>query len=154
MITMLDLLTDHPFLADMRRDWLESLSYQAKRVVYHTGDRLFHEDRPADRFWLIRSGRVGLTLDIPGRGEVLVESIGAGSALGWSWLVPPYRWRFSAVTAEQTLAVMFHGPGVLRLTEEKPELGFELSRRFLAVVAERLHASTLSMLDVYGYASH
>lgn len=149
--TMTDLLTDHPFFDGMPVEWLESLSYQAKRIVHHTGDELFHEGRPADRFWLIRSGQIGLTQHVPGRGDVLIESLGPGTVLGWSWLCPPFRWRFNAVAAEQTLAVVFHGPGVLRLAEEQPALGYELSRRFLTVVAERLHASRMRLVDVYGY---
>ena len=151
MITMTDLLTDHPFLAGLRPDWLEHLSYQAKRIVYHTGDRLFSEGANADRFWLIRSGRVGLDLRVPGRGEVLIDSLGPGTVLGWSWVCSTNQWRFGAVAAEQTLAVVFNAPGVLRLCDEQPELGYEMARRFLAVVADRLHASRTRLLDVYGY---
>ncbi len=147
--TTLDLLVAHPFLEGMPKHWLERLSYQGKRAVYHSGTRLFREGNPADRFWLIRDGRVSLELGVPGRGDVAIDSLGAGTVLGWSWMFPPYRWHFTAVAADQSLAVEFDGKGVLRLCDEDPALGYELTRRFAAVLIERLQATRMRLVDLY-----
>jgi len=72
------------------------LSEVGQRVSNPTGYRLFSEDGRAEH-WLLSSGEVGLEIHVPGRGEVLVETIHSGSVLGWSWMFPPYRWRFGAV---------------------------------------------------------
>lgn len=40
---------------------------------------------------------------VPGRGDVGIETIAAGSVPGWSWLFPPYQWQFGAVVVERTL---------------------------------------------------
>jgi CRP/FNR family cyclic AMP-dependent transcriptional regulator len=141
MITTLDLLIGHPFLAGMPASWLDKLSYQAKRAVYHPGYRIFHEGRHAGRFWLIRDGSVALDIAVPGRGDVVIETIGPGTVLGWSWLMPPHRWHFGARAVEQTLAIEFNAEGVLRLCEDDPALGFELTRRFMNVLVDRLQHS-------------
>ena len=121
------------------------------RGVHHGGARLFHEGYPAHRFWLIRQGRVALDFPVPGRGDVVIEHLGPGTVVGWSWLFPPYRWHFGAVAAEQTLAVELDGPGVRRLCDDDPVLGYDLTTRFAAVLVDRLQAARVRLLDLYGY---
>lgn len=151
MRTTLDLITAHPFLDGLPVAWQERLSFQAHPTVWHTGSRLFHEGYRADRFWLVRSGRVALDIHVPGRGDVTIETIGAGSVVGWSWLFSPYRWHFGAVAAEQTFAVQFDAVGVRRLMSDDHALGHELMTRFMGVVLERLQATRVRLLDLYGY---
>lgn len=70
--------------------------------------------------------------------------------LGWSWLFAPYRWRYGATAVTQTLTVVFDAAAVRRACAEDPDLGYELYRRFIAVVVDRLQATRLRMLDRYG----
>jgi CRP-like cAMP-binding protein len=70
--------------------------------MFHAGNRVFREGDPADRMWLIVTGRVAIDTNLADLGEVVVDTLGPGAALGWSWLVPPYRWRFGAVAIETT----------------------------------------------------
>jgi CRP/FNR family cyclic AMP-dependent transcriptional regulator len=149
MTATMDLLTTHPFLSGMPAPWLERLSYQSRRAVYHGGSRLFREDGRAEHFWLIRDGRISLEFHVPGRGDVVIDQIGAGSVLGWSWMFPPYRWHFGAVAAEQTLAIEFDGPGVLKLCEQDPALGLDVTRRFSAILIDRLQAARMRLVDLY-----
>ena len=151
MVTTLELLTTHPFLRDLPRPWLERLAGYGRPVVHHVGTRLFSEGGQADRFWLIRDGRISLEFNVPGRGDIVIEQIGPGSVVGWSWMFPPYRWHFRAVAAEQTLSVELDGAGVRRLCEDEPVLGYELTNRFAAVLTDRLHAAHRRLVDLYAY---
>lgn len=151
MMTTFDLLRAHPFTEGLPAPWVERLSYQAHRAVHRAGTRLFAEGQRADRFWLIRDGRVSLDLNVPRRGDVLVEQLGAGAVLGWSWMFPPYRWNFGAVVAEQTLAIELDGAGVRRLCDQDHALGYELTSRFMRVVVDRLQATRVRLLDLYDY---
>lgn len=81
------------------------------------------------------SGRVALDLHVPGRGDVAIEQLGAGTVLGWSWLFPPYRWAFGAIAVEQTHATEFSARGVRRLVADDAEFGRQLTTRFMGVVA-------------------
>jgi CRP-like cAMP-binding protein len=150
MMTHADLLAEQTFLSGLRPLHIERLSYYAKRSVFRSGQRIFSEGSRADRFWIIREGMVRLEADVPGHGQTVVETLGAGAVLGWSWLFPPSTWHFGAVATEQCLTVEFDGPGVLQLCERDPELGYELTRRFLPVVVDRLQATRTRLLDLYG----
>ena len=148
--TTFDLLATHPFLAGLTRPQLERLSPWAHRALFQAGARVFSEQGRARRFWLIREGSVALDLYVPGRGAVVVETLGPAAVLGWSWLYPPYRWHLGATALTQTLTVEFDGEAVRRLAADDPELGYELYRRFLAVVVDRLQATRIRLLDLYG----
>jgi CRP-like cAMP-binding protein len=149
METAFDLLATQPFLAGFTDHQLDRLALWAKRSLFHSGSRLFHEGGHADRFWLIREGRVQVDTHVPGSGDIIVETLGPGAVLGWSWLFPPYRWHFGAVATETTLGVELDGPGVRELCQRDPALGMELTNRFMRVMLDRLQATRMRLLDLY-----
>jgi CRP/FNR family cyclic AMP-dependent transcriptional regulator len=150
METAFDLLSAQPFLAGLTDHQLDRLAPWSKRSMFHAGTRIFREGTQADRFWLIRQGRVNLETDVPGRGDVVVETLGSGAVLGWSWLFPPYRWHFTAVAVETTMSIELDAPGVRALCQRDPVLGYELSTRFMQVMLDRLQATRMRMLDLFG----
>ena len=83
------------------------LADAGRDVSYPAGRTVITEGQPADRCWLIRRGQVRLDAFVPGRGDIVVQTLGGGDLLGWSWLVPPYRWHFGAHAVEPVLAVEF-----------------------------------------------
>jgi CRP-like cAMP-binding protein len=146
-----ELLTGHPFLAGLESEWLDRLSSFAHPVYRNQGYRLFAQDRPATRFWLIRSGRVALDIDTPGRGQVTIETVEPGTVVGWSWLFPPYRWHFGAVALDPIRTIEFDASGVRHLMTDDPALGHALARQFMNVVVDRLQAARLRLLDLYAH---
>jgi CRP-like cAMP-binding protein len=144
------ILAGHPLFAGLDTATVELLAGCARNVVLKTGERLFAEGEPADRFWLIRHGRVALEVASPGAGQLIVETLAADDVVGWSWLVAPYRWHFDAVAQEQTRAVVFDVGCVRGKLESDPRLGYDLMSRFLPIVVDRLQATRLRLLDLYG----
>ncbi len=71
-----------------------------------------------------------------------------GDILGWSWLFPPYRWTLGAVTLGQSEVFDFDGTAVRARLDADPRLGYEMTRRFLAVAANRLQATRLRLLQL------
>ncbi len=153
MDTAYDLLAAQPFLAGLTQNQLDKLSFWTKKSYFHAGARLFEEGGRADRFWILREGHVTLDTHLPGRPDAIVETLGPGAVLGWSWLFPPYRWHFGASAVETTLALELDGPGVRSLCEHARALGYELVSRFMGLVVERLQATRLRLLDLYGAPS-
>jgi len=151
MLSVFDLLVMHPLAADLPAGWLHRLALHARPVYHVTGFRLFREDAPADRLWLVHSGDVAVDLHVPGRGDIVVEHLGARSVVGWGWLLPPYRYRFGAIVAEDVRAVEVDAAHVRSLIAEDAELGRELESRLLAVVADRLLAARNRLVELYAY---
>lgn len=145
-----ELLASHPFLDGMDGELLQRLVPWARPSMFFAGARVFSEGGKASRFWLIRDGRIALDTYVPGRGEVVVETIGAGAVLGWSWLFPPQCWHLGATAVVPTLTVEMDAAGVAGLCTDDPLFGNELYRRFMAVVIDRLQATRLRLLDLYG----
>jgi CRP-like cAMP-binding protein len=147
--TTYDLLAGHPFMEGMTPDQLTRLAVWAHRSVFRLGGPIFEEGGRADRFWLIRDGRVRLHTRLRDRGEAIVEMLGPGTVLGWSWMFPPYWWHFGATAMEPTLAIVLDADGVRRLCDQDPVIGYELHRRFMGVVVDRLQATRQRLLDMY-----
>jgi CRP/FNR family transcriptional regulator, cyclic AMP receptor protein len=142
-------LAAHRFLHGLSREQIAELLPAADLAEIPARRRLFDDGGSACGFWLIRSGSVALDLHVPGAGQLIVETLGMGDALGWSWLVAPYTSTLGAVTVQPTEAFHFDGPAVRAICDADPQLGYELTRRFLAVAAHRLQASRDRLLDRY-----
>jgi CRP/FNR family cyclic AMP-dependent transcriptional regulator len=150
-MSVFDLLAMHDFVADLPAGWLHRLATAGRPAFLGAGRRLFREDAVADRFWLLHGGAVAVDLNVPGRGDVVVERLGPGAVLGWSWSRPPYRWRFGAVVAEPAHVVEFDAAQVRALMAEDAEFGRELGARLLDVVADRLQAARHRLVELYAF---
>ena len=150
---MNDLIAEHDLFAGLARSTVSLLGGCARNEVYAAGERLFSEGEPADCFWLIRHGRVAIEVASAGVGQVIIETVGAGDVVGWSWLVPPYKWHFDAVAQTRTRTTVFDVRCVRTKLDADPGLGYELMSRFLPIVVDRLQATRLRLLDLYGTVS-
>jgi CRP-like cAMP-binding protein len=146
-------LSAHPFLRGMSVDQLGMLAKAARDVRFPARHRLFEDGGSAARFWLIQSGHVSLDLHVPGEGPVVIETIGMGEILGWSWLFPPYKWAFGAVAATAVEAFEFDAPAVRELCAADPELGYEFNQRITRVLAKRLQATRIRLIARSGYST-
>lgn len=142
-------LSRHPSFATLTADQLDALSADATAVTYGPDERLFAEGGVADAFWLIERGSVAIDMRVPGRGDQVVETLVGATVLGWSWLHPPYRWHYGAVTRAETAAIVFDAEPVRRRCDADPAFGYAILRCFTPVIVERLQATRLRMLDLY-----
>lgn len=127
----------------------ERLLRLAREVSFPPGARLFEEDRPADRFWIVRTGTVVLDIRVPDGRNAAVESLGHGELLGWSWHFPPYRWHQGAKALSPVRAWEFDAKTVLTTCAEHPEFGRAIASWVGQVVADRLQKTRIRLLDLY-----
>jgi CRP-like cAMP-binding protein len=149
METLEPILAKHPFLRGLEPRHLKVLVGCASNVRFNAGQFLFHEGEEANEFYMIREGKVAVQIQGAERGPITVQTIGEGEVLGWSWLIPPYRWRFDAKAAELTRAIALDGKCLRTKSEEDHDLGYELLKRFAGIIVERLESTRLQLLDVY-----
>jgi CRP/FNR family cyclic AMP-dependent transcriptional regulator len=122
----------------------------AREVTFTAGTRLFDEGQLASGCWLIRAGQVALETAVPGRGQVVVHTLGPGDVLGWSWLVPPHRWHFSATATGLVRAIQLETTQLLALADGDPALGYPLALGLFEVLLGRLQNTRSRLLDLYG----
>lgn len=128
----------------------ERLMELAREASFPAGARIFEEGTRADRFWIIRTGSVTLDVHVPGRRPVVVETLGPGDLLGWSWLFPPYSWHLGAEALSPVRAVEFDATVVRALCEADPVLGRALTRRVAEIIGHRLQSARARLRDLYG----
>jgi len=149
METLEPILAKHPFLKGLEPEHLKILVGCASNVRFNAGQFLFHEGEDANEFYMIRQGKVAIQIQGAERGPITVQTIGEGEVLGWSWLIPPYRWRFDVQALELTRAIALDGKCLRTKSEEDHDLGYQLLKRFAGIIVERLEATRLQLLDVY-----
>ena len=138
----------HPFLAGMNHTQLALLTDCAMASHIKSGQIIFREGDMANRFYLIESGKVVLESGNDSGESVVVDTIGAGDLLGWSWMFPPYVWRFTARAVEPTEAIFFYGTILREYCERDPSLGYELLKRMAPVMIKRMQAARQRMLAI------
>ncbi len=143
-------LRNHPFLKGLAEQHLETLISCVSNVRFKDGEYLSHEGQEAKNFYMIRSGRVALEINARERGILRIQTIGEGEVLGWSWLIAPYRWRFDACALEDVRAFSLDGTCLRGKCESNTDFGYEMLKRFSLIMAQRLDATRLQLLDMYG----
>jgi CRP/FNR family cyclic AMP-dependent transcriptional regulator len=143
------ILHSHPFLQNLDEDYLKQIVGCASNVVFHDDQLIFKEGDEAEKFYLIRSGKVALELNGRDKGTIRILTIGPGQILGWSWIVSPYRWHFDAHATEEVRAIALDGECLRNKCEQDPTLGYEMLKRFSHILELRLNATRMQLLDVY-----
>ena len=147
MVANRAVLGAQPFLRGMAEEHLATLATLCQHVAVPTRQRLFDEGMTADRFWLIDAGQVTIDTTVPGRGRLVIATLGRGDVIGVGWMLPPYQWRFGAVTTQPTQAYEFDARAVRTACDDDPSLGYELGRRVSGVLVRRLEAIHRRLLE-------
>jgi CRP/FNR family transcriptional regulator, cyclic AMP receptor protein len=154
MTTVAATLAEQPLFAGMTSEHLSAI---ATCVLNHDwvdeGTILFQEGRVADRFYVLASGTVSLSLHTPHKGPLVIETVHGPDVVGWSWLFPPGEWHFDAVVTEEAEVVVVDGKRLHDMIRTDPELGLDLMTRFAGLIHRRLTAARLRLLDLYGRPS-
>jgi len=139
-------IVSHPFFEGMNPEHLEVITCCASEATFESDQILFREGEPANKFYLIQSGRIALEAHELADGTVPVQELGAGDVLGWSWLFPPFVWHLRARALGPTRAVVLDGARLLVTAERNRDFGYELMKRVAQVLVQRLQATRKQLL--------
>ena len=141
-------LANHPFLSGLSSHQIQLLRDFAMPAQFAPNEVLFREGDPANRFYLLKSGRVALESFGISKGRVLIQTLYGGDVLGWSWLLPPYVWHFDARALDYTEAVFIYATPLREECENDHELGYELFKRMSEIMMRRLQATRRQLLGL------
>ena len=143
------MLVDFPLIIDIGEKYIDVITQNSSIVRFNPGDSIIHAGDPADRFYLIRHGEVAIETYAPERGPIVVQTVGEGEMIGWSWFIPPYKWHFDARAVELTRAISIEAQPLRELCEEDKELGFRVNRYVSQIIGQRMEATRMQLLDVF-----
>lgn len=110
-------------------------------VVVKAGEEFIALGGQASRFYLVRRGRVRLTMPMTVRGderEILIEEKGRGDSVGWSSLVPPYRFTLNGRASVESELVEIPGKVLREYLSTNRDVGFTVIDNLAQMIGRRL----------------
>ncbi len=141
----------HPFLQGFDAAFVGEIARRAREERFSTDELLAREGTPAKTFYLVLEGKVSLEVVAADHPQLTVQTIGPGEVVGWSWLVPPHRWRFDARALKPSRVITLDGEQLRRSLGRKTDWGYQFLLRFLPVLAERLMNTQIQLLDLHAH---
>ena len=142
-------LAQEPFFAGMPEVQLDAIAPLVEEISLEAGEVFARQGDPADEFYIVRTGTVILEVGSKRGGNPLdVQLLGPGDVVGFSWIFPPHRWKFSARTTTPATLWRFDAVELRRDANVDPALGYEVMRRFAGVLGARLQATREQLLDL------
>jgi CRP/FNR family cyclic AMP-dependent transcriptional regulator len=143
-------LSDHPFLKGMPKNYIEEMVGCASNVRFDEGQYVFREGDESTHFYFIRHGKLAIELFRPNKGALVVQTLGPGDVLSWSWLFPPHYRNLDCRAVELTRAIALDGKCMLEKLNQDRDLALEIMKRFSHIMEQELEALRLNLADMYG----
>lgn len=150
MNALKEILYNHPAFKILGPEYINYLCECARKETFKPDTFIFKTGEPADEFYLIDSGKITLQVYSPPKGPLNILTLTSHDLLGWSWLYPPYTWHFEARAVTETATYTFDAVRVREKCQEDFEFGYLFSSCFGKVMMQRLAATRLQLLDIYG----
>ncbi|MEE4380966.1 MAG: cyclic nucleotide-binding domain-containing protein [Pseudomonadales bacterium] len=147
--TLLDRLARHPVLADLDTEALGALATATTVREVPADTVLAREGENADRFFLLEAGHLAIETRDRASAPVLLQTLAPGAGAGWSWLLGD-PWKFDVRAVDDVTVLEIDAAAVRAELERDPAFARLLLERVLRMVTERLEATRLRLLDVYG----
>jgi CRP-like cAMP-binding protein len=138
------------FFSGLEPTHLDTLADIATTVQWESDANVFQEGDLDSPLYAVEQGRVAIEVAVPGRGTVTLMTVGPGEVFGWSSLFYRRPKSVAARTVEPTSALALDAARLRSLCDADPGLGYAVARRVLNVVSERLKASRIQLLDLFG----
>ena len=140
-------LSAHEFFYEFSDDLLKFLCECSSTHEVKMGQILFRQGEKADKFYVVRNGRISLQLPAIMGPTLEIQTLDKDQVLGWSWLISPYKWNFQTKAEEDSELLQFDGVAILARCEQEPKFGYELLKKFAGLMSVGLNAAREKMMD-------
>ncbi len=145
-----DQIKSHPFFAGLHVDAVDALAAMSEIERFPAGTWIAREGHVAEHMFALVRGRAMVEAARPGGRTTVLNTVDAGEVVGWSWLFAPHRWHFDVLAVDEVEALAVRAEDLREMLDREPVVGSLLTRRLAQVMAARLTAARLQLLDVYG----
>jgi CRP-like cAMP-binding protein len=142
-------LAEHPLFAGLPASAIEEVARATRALRFDPGQAVITEGGEATDMYLVLAGHLALSAHAPGKGRLLIQTLGAGEVLGLSWLFAPYRWRFDAHAVEASELLALDALVLRAVVADDARFGYKFLMRVTPVVLDRLQQTRLRLLDLY-----
>ena len=149
----------HPFLQGLPAKYLDTFVSHAKEITLMPGEYVFKNGQRAEKFFLLLEGEVEITTgaqDIRLDSEphtLVLQVLGPGEIIGWSWIIPPYTWRFDVRVRDDAKLLCVDGAYIRKLCEKDHDLAYEIYKRLVPIMNQRMIAARQQFI-LFGSQAH
>ena len=147
--TLVLVLRAHAFTIGLSDAQVESLAALAAPVTFEENQVVLEAGERSTSFYLMVEGSVAVELRTP-RYAVCVQAVGPDQVFGWSALLDQQDTVFQVRSRERSTALRLDGAALTAAFQTDPQLGVEILRRTLRVVAGRVKATELRFAEMCG----
>lgn len=145
--TLEPILKAHPFFKDMPPAFMQLLVGCAANERFEPGQYITRAGEDANKFYIIREGRVAIEVQPPGRGAIIIETLADGDVLGWSWLFEPHKWNLDAHPLEMVRVISLDGACLRKKMASDHDFGYEMFNRFAKLMLGRIKSLRNQLID-------
>ena len=140
-MSAVEVLREALLFAECSADELARLATLVGDRELADGELVFNQGDQARELMLVAAGEIHLEMPVAILGQsrsVRLDTKKRGEIVGWSALVPPYRYTLSARAGGAATLATLPASDLAVLFDAEPLLGFRIMRRLAALVAQRL----------------
>ena len=143
-MTIKQSLKDCVLFSGLSDSELDTVSASAAEKQYEAGATIFATGDAADELYVIQEGRVAIQMTLPRAGgqagrRITVDVVTRNEIVGWSAIVEPYRYTFTAVCMQKTVAITINAEKLRWLLRDNPRIGYEVMKGLAKVIAAGLN---------------
>jgi len=154
-----DVLRRFDIFTELEKDALDAIARLAVEEKHSEGKVIFSEDSSAKNLFLLLEGKVSLekqvqlgTTGTPRRASLSI--IEPDHTLGWSSLVPPYKYTTTGICMEETKLLVIPGEKLRQIMLKQPAIGFAISQRIASIIRARMTSATATLTYFLSIVSH
>ena len=132
-IEMLSYFTDE--MLDKMLPLIDVLRFEDQEIIFREGDF-------ADRFFMLKRGKVLLELRVSDKATVSMGSVKPGFSFGWSAMLDSGAYTTAAVCAEATEVYSVRREKLLNLLDNDHSMGYVMTQRLIRIMKRRLDIRT------------
>ncbi len=122
---------------------LEKIASSTLEKQYEAGATIFQEGDSAEELLVLQEGKVAVQMTLPKtqaqiNKRITVDVVTRNEVVGWSAIVEPYMYTFTAVCLQKVRALSISGTKLRWLLRDNPKIGYEVLKGLIKVVASRL----------------
>jgi CRP/FNR family transcriptional regulator, cyclic AMP receptor protein len=145
----LETLKNIQFLQDFSDDHLQHLASLAEIKEFPAGSVVFREGQPSSSVYLVVQGNIILEIIVPIRGAMEFQTVGSGELLGWTPVLGPGPMTATARVQTPSTLLVLNAAQMQAFCASDLSFGFAFMQRIAQVLASRLSATRLLLMDVY-----
>lgn len=157
-MAVLDVIQRSQIFQRLRTEQLQRVASISREETYEAGRSIFREGDQARSLYILEEGKVILEMRIAPLPEhrpppqATVDVVVKDEIFGWSALVEPFMFTFSARAVDPCKVVAVEASQLLELMDSDHAMGYEVMSRLSQVIASRLTHTRQTLISERGLA--